>query len=233
MSRQQESGHPQGSGSGQPQGGSQPPQQGVEESYQDQSLKNTFTCHRDRDRATAVCGECGDPLCETHQKNFTDPLFTRFKSGLSYFAALILGLLVFPAVWLAVDPMTAIENSLASNGESPLPAGTESAVFHSIIILAFFSGLTMWMQSATRKTSVRFLQRSLPERILCEDCYADTSVVRLLSVAIFLVSLLVFVAGAYFAWSSGNLSTLRLSAVAIGIYILRYDIVMLTSKLLE
>jgi hypothetical protein len=160
-------------------------------------------------------------------------LFTRFKPGLSYFAAVILGLLILPAVWLTVDPMAAIENALASNGESPLPAGTEPAVLHSTVILALFSGLTLWVQGATRKTSARFLRRSPPKRILCEDCYADTSVVRLLAVAIFFVGLLLFAAGAYFSWSSGNISALRLSAVGIGIYILRYDIVMFTSKLLE
>jgi hypothetical protein len=217
----------------QQQRGGQPPQQGVEQSYQDQGLKNTFTCHRDRDPATAVCGECGDPLCDSHQESFTDPSVTRFRPGLLRFVAIVLGLLLFPAVWFAVDPMTAIESSLESNGESPLPAGTEPAVVHSAVILALFSGLALWVQSATRKTSVRFLRRSPPERTLCEDCYADTSVVRLLSVTIFLVGLLLFVAGAYLAWSGGNVSTLRLSAVGIGVYILRYDIVMFTSKLLE
>jgi hypothetical protein len=199
---------------------------GTEQSYQQRQRQ--LTCHRDTDAATGVCGECGSPLCADHQNEIRDPVFSHFIQQFSYLGWALGLLVVLPVAWFVVDPI-----ALLGEQDVSVPAGTGTFVLHSSVLLGLAFGFTLWSQGADRKTSARFLRRTPPTRILCEDCHADTAVRRIIYYGLLGLAGLLVVVGVYLAWDGESISSLRVSTLGLALYVVRSDATMFLNKLIE
>lgn len=201
----------------------------------DNSRLDRLTCDKAcSDSATAVCGRCSIPLCSDHRTEQRDPLFSAFSETFGAFLLAVGLVIVIPVAWTTVDPVTILEQEVISNQENlSIPADLGTTVLHSSVLLGLGMLFTMWIQSADRKTSARFLRRTRPERVLCEDCSADTQLPRLALYVIAALAGLLILFGAYLAWDGSGVGSLRISALGILIYIVRTDTVMFLGKLFE
>lgn len=208
---------------------------GREGTVTDESRLTRLTCDKAcSDDATAVCGRCSIPLCGDHQNRHRDPLFSDFSRAFGAFLLVVGLVIVVPVAWTTIDPVTILEEEVISNQEDiSIPADLRTTVLHSSILLGLSLLFTLWVQGADRKTSARFLQRRRPERVLCEDCSADTQLPRLILYVIAALATLLVLLGAYLAWNSSGVGSLRLSALGLLICIIRVDTVMLLGKLFE
>lgn len=205
-----------------------------ERSYQ--YKQGQLTCHRDTNRAEAVCGECGTPLCENHstqkllfiEKVFRDWSFSRFRGGQQPLIKSVVLLIALPLAWVFVEPLTLVENA----GISP-PASTGRAVLHSSIILGFAFTLKLWGQGSDENTSIRLLYREPPKRVLCKSCFDDNFLQVIIGYTMLGLSVLVMLAGVYLAWNSKSLGALRLSVVGLGIFVIRHDVTLYIVKFIE
>jgi hypothetical protein len=185
------------------------------------SPRRNLTCEHDNDAAIAVCGECGKPLCSDHQHTLTDASFSAYRSNNTRLLVGLVSLVVVPALFLTVlgDPITNIEESIFGQ-----PIGLDIGFIIAGIIVGLGSLLSVWYQGGDKKTSSRFLLRRPPERSLCEDCYQDTTMYRLLSVAALGTGLLLALGGLILTFQSQSGLLLTLSGLGIALYLLRYDL---------
>jgi len=206
-----------------------------ESTVTDNSRLDRLTCDKAcSDSATSVCGRCSIPLCSDHRTEQRDPLFSGFSETFGSFLMAVGLVIVIPVAWTMVDPVTTVEQEIISNQENlSIPADLRTTVLHSSVLLGLGMLFTLWVQGADRKTSARFLQRTRPNRVLCEDCSADTQLPRLLLYIIAALAGLLILFGAYLAWDSSGVGSLRISALGILIYIIRADTVMFLGKLVE
>lgn len=199
-----------------------------------QTNRGKFTCHNDQDRATAVCGRCGVPLCPDHQNEQRDPMFSDFSEKFRYFLLAIGLVAVIPIAWTMLDPVTMLEEEILADQEDiSVPDGSSTTVLHSSVLLGLGLWFALWAQSADRKTSARFLWRTPPRRTLCRECSADARVPLFILYAVSALAALLVLLGVYLAWSSNGVTPLRLSALGLAVYIVRTDAVMLIGKLVE
>lgn len=219
---------------------------GNETTVVDESRQKELRCGEVcSEKATAVCGRCGLPLCEEepHQNEHriiwtgqpqTDPLFGDFVNT---FGKLLLAfglLVVIPLAWSMSDPVMILEEGvLADQDDITIPNDLGTTVLHSSILLGVALSMTLWVQSADRITSVRVRQRAPRERVFCNDCSADVQVPRLILHILTALGLLLVVLGAYLAWSNSGVASLRLSAVGIVLLSVKSELVMLVGKLIE
>ncbi|QSG14181.1 hypothetical protein [Halapricum desulfuricans] len=185
-----------------------------------------LTCEHDGDPATAVCGECGKPLCEDHERTLTDPLFSQYKNDYTHLLLGIVGFVVVPAVLLGV-----VDASLFADVERQLfdqTIGLHTGLLLTGVLTGFGGLLATWFQSGDQKTSARVLTRNPPERALCEECYQSTSLRRLLSVALVGLGALLILAGPILVVQAGNGGLLALSGLGAIVYYLRHDAVLYT-----
>lgn len=199
---------------------------GNERSFQKQGL--SLTCHRDQDSATAVCGDCGVPLCTDHHNSLTDPVFGHFTRSTRPLLLSGVLLFIFPLAWILTDPVSILEQEGLS-----VPSGTGTVLLHSSLILGFAFGFTVWMQGADRKTSARFLALAPPERILCEECHASTAIQRFIYASLALLGVGLVVLSVYLAWDGSSLYPLRGSALGAGLLVARTNLTLFVSKLVE
>lgn len=182
-------------------------------------VSSELTCHRDSDPAVAVCGECGEPLCDDHERTLTDPMFSTFQSS---YVALVQGLvamLVVLALLFGGGTLTDIERQVFGQ-----EIGLGTGLLLGAILVGFAGFSTTWFQSGDGKTSARLLGRDPPERSMCEECYQNTSVARLLSAGLFVLGALLAIGGLVLTVQSQSGVLLVVSGLGIALYLLRYDL---------
>lgn len=175
----------------------------------------------DNDTATAVCGDCGKPLCADHEHTLTDASFSVYRSNNTRLLIGFLSLFVIPALALTVlgEPLTNLEESVV--GQS---LGLDIGLAATGILVGLGCLLSVWYQGGDAKTSSRFLLRRPPERSLCEECYQNTTMYRLHSVTALGAGLLLLIGGLALTAQTQNGILLVLSGFGIALYLLRYDL---------
>ena len=106
-------------------------------------------------------------------------------------------------------------------------------MLHSSFLLGLSFLFVVWGQGADRNTSASLLRRRAPKRVLCNECISITSVGRFIRLGLTGVALLLLAGGGYFAWSAESLPWLRLSALGLGVYLIRHDLTFYLGKLIE
>lgn len=218
------------------QGGNRPPSQGApppqsQERQSERSFQRRnsgLTCHRDSDSATAVCGDCGIPVCTEHQNEITDPVFGHFERSTSPAVLTAILVVALPVGWVLVDPISLLEQEDVS-----VPSGLGTTLLHSAFILGLASGFTVWVQGAHQKTSARFLRLAPPERVLCEECHASSAIQRFVYAVVVLAGVGLGLLGLYLAWDGSTISPLRVTALGVGLFVIRMDLTMFLSKIIE
>lgn len=181
-----------------------------------------LTCHRDSDRAVAVCGECGKPLCDDHERTLTDSLYSSYRSSYVPLVEAVVGLLVVPAAILGViggSTLADLERQLFGQA-----IGLDTGLLLTAILVGLAGLATTWFQGGDSKTSARLLAREPPERSMCEECYQKTSLARFLSIGLLVLGALLAVGGLVLVVQSQSGVLLAISGLGVALYLLRHDL---------
>lgn len=205
-----------------------------------QSLSR-LTCHRDQNPATAVCGECGVPLCENHQAwsfwnllpsvektRTVDATYTRFSSGFASLVGVVVALVAIPVLIVGFSPVHTVLGDFVD-----IPSGTETAILHSSLLVGLSLGLSLWSQGAESLTSVRFLRRRTTERVLCKNCHEALTIQRGVYLSTVALAGLFAALGLYWSVTGDSLTPLRVAGLGLGVYILRFDSTLYIIELME
>lgn len=186
--------------------------------------KDHVTCHRHGGReATAVCGNCGDPLCDECRDTAYDPSFVTFLSGkgstrLTFGVFLLIGIPVLYPIALA-DMIAAVRVELAPT--HGLFAGKGLVPFS--ILVGFALLISVWFKEGSL-FQPPFLVRQGSERYLCEDCISQVSRRNWITKIVSGLAAVVILAGLYRMVTAQNLVPLRLIGLGVALLILKDDI---------
>ena len=209
--------------------------------------RDHLVCFRDTDRAEAVCGDCGCPVCGPilnvslrgmvsslfndpgHGRQFHDATFHQYRSGLKRvtFSIGMLGTaLLFSVIFPDIIPALVSAVFLSSIGLKP-------AIVHSAVILGIAGMLTLRYQPGERITSLRIRERRTVNRVVCDKCFENRLVQVLLTYALTAVFVVLILLGIKEIVTKGSLRPLRLVAVGFGLGMLRDDVVAYVMEILE
>lgn len=209
--------------------------------------RRDLVCYRDTDEAEAVCGNCGRPVCgplmdasfgglirnlytdHGHGQRFHDATFHHYESGLGR-VLLAVGLLGISILFSVVVPRL-IPRIVLATISTPIelkPALIQSSAIIGIALLA-----TLRYQRGERKTSFRIRIRRGYERVLCDECFENRLVQLALMYVITGVAIVSFLLGVRNAIATSSLLPLRMGALAIGIIVIRDDLVAYVMFILE
>lgn len=204
-----------------------------------EKFRDHLVCYRDTKEATAVCGDCGRPVCgpvmnasirglissvfkdHGHARRFNDSRFHYYESGLRrlFFGLGLIGLaillsFVFPGVL----------SGLVSDGPDVLKE-LNSAVVQSSIILGVTLLVTLRYQGGERKTNFRIRVRKTTKRVVCDECLENNILQILLSYALVAIGVVVILIGVQNIVNETSVLPVRLIAASISLWMLGPDII--------
>lgn len=188
-----------------------------------------FTCATHGGRGVeAVCGECGEPLCRDCANDVRDPVFEHYETAglrrLALILVLVIGLPILLNTFL-LDILIQIRKDLTPQTIVLFDPG----ILHSSVILGLTLIPTLYYRAGSDRIGKTFVHRRATERNLCDDC-ASKRKQSILYYSITGFAVLFGLLGLYLIVQSFgsriiDLTSLRISAIGVGIYLLRDEIV--------
>lgn len=196
-----------------------------------------FSCaNHGGERVEGVCGECGEPLCGECVNNVRDPLFDQYEvEGYRRVGLVLLFLVGVPLLLNAVvlDVLIQLRKDFVPQTIVLFDPG----LLHSAIILGIALIPTTYYRTSSSRSGFRFVRRKATERILCDTCANERGhsllYYGILGLAVFLGAAGIVLIAQSFDGRILDLTSLRISAIGAGIYVLRNEITYHLSAQLE
>ncbi|MFT4932602.1 MAG: hypothetical protein ACI91T_002498 [Natronomonas sp.] len=188
-----------------------------------------FTCATHGGRSVeGVCGECGEPLCQECVDKVRDPLFDHYETEgprrLILILFLVIGLPLLLNTFL-LDALIQIRKDLIPQTIVIFNPG----ILHSSVIFGIALVPTLYYRTSSQYSGTVFVHRQATERILCAECANNRSqrvlYYGIVGAAVLFVSLGVYLILQSFGAGRVDLTSLRVSAIGGGIYVLRDELV--------